>query len=177
MTAPRFQTGRRHQTSPASLPGVGVGGGGEGDRKWTPKQTGWIELRHNWANGRKALRLWGWILWQVCVSYVPFTCMPGHSHRRRFRSALLCPLLCVWRLSSAIDSLSLFQERPAGVDYEFSRQLSAFSSCSCGLISALLVLSTTYLYESPPQSWYNFFCGRLGLKHQLTNYLPRQVCE
>ena len=31
--------------------------------------------------------------------------------------------------------------------YEFSRQLSAISLCSPGLISALLVLSTTYLLE------------------------------
>ena len=33
-TALRFQTGGRHQTSPASLSGVGVGGGG-GER-WLP---------------------------------------------------------------------------------------------------------------------------------------------
>ena len=39
--------------------------------------------------------------------------------------------------------------------YKFSRQLSAFSLCSSGLISAVLVLSNISLYESLPQPWCN----------------------
>ena len=39
--------------------------------------------------------------------------------------------------------------------HELYWQLSAFSPCSSGRISALLVFSTIYLYESLPQPWYN----------------------
>ena len=47
---------------------------------------------------------------------------------------------------------------------KFSRQLSAFSLCCSGLISALLVLSTIYLFfESLLQPWYNPL-GLTGLK-------------
>ena len=37
--------------------------------------------------------------------------------------------------------------------HKFSRQLSAFSLCSSGLVSALLVLSTMYLMWKSPQPW------------------------
>ena len=40
------------------------------------------------------------------VRTATFTRMPGESYRRRQRSLLLCPLLFVWRLSSAANSLS-----------------------------------------------------------------------
>ena len=45
-----------------------------------------------------------------------------------------------------------------------------FSLCSCGLSSALLVLSTIIisLYEKFLQPWYNAY-GWLGSKHQLTS--------
>ena len=39
--------------------------------------------------------------------------------------------------------------------HKFSGQLSAFSLCSSGLISASLVLSTVCINESLPQPWYN----------------------
>ena len=38
--------------------------------------------------------------------------------------------------------------------YKFSRQFSAFSLCSSGLLSALLVLSNVPLQQSLPQPWY-----------------------
>ena len=53
--------------------------------------------------------------------------------------------------------------------HKFSRQLSAFSLCSSGLISALLVLSTMYLFMKASLSPDIIPCGWLGLKHQLTN--------
>ena len=53
--------------------------------------------------------------------------------------------------------------------HEFSRQLSAFSLCSSGLISALLVLWTIYLFMEVSFSPDIIHCGWLGLKHQLTN--------
>ena len=53
----------------------------------------------------------------------------------------------------------------------FSQQLSAFSLCSSGLFfSALLVLSTIYLFMKVSPSPDIILCGWLGLKHQLTNY-------
>ena len=53
--------------------------------------------------------------------------------------------------------------------HKFSRQLSAFSLCSCNLISAFLVLSTAYLFVKVSFSPDIIFCGWLGLKHQLTD--------
>ena len=53
--------------------------------------------------------------------------------------------------------------------HKFSRQLSVFSLCFCGLSSALFALSTIYLFMKVS------FCpdiipsGWLGSKHQLTN--------
>ena len=52
---------------------------------------------------------------------------------------------------------------------KFSRQLSAFSLCSPGLNSALLVLSTIHLFMKVSLSPDVILCGWLGLKHQLTN--------
>ena len=53
---------------------------------------------------------------------------------------------------------------------KFSRQLSAFSLSSSGLISAFLVLSTKYLFTKVSFSPDVILCGWLGLKHQLINY-------
>ena len=53
--------------------------------------------------------------------------------------------------------------------HKFSQQLSAFSLSSSGLISALLVLSTIYLFMKVSFSPDVILCGWLGLKHQLTN--------
>ena len=53
--------------------------------------------------------------------------------------------------------------------HKFSRQLSAFSLSSPGLISALLVLLTIYLFVKVSLIPDIVLCGWLGLKHQLTN--------
>ena len=47
-------------------------------------------------------------------------------------------------------------------------KLSAFSLSSCGLISALLILSTICLFMKVSHSPDVILCGWLGLKHQLT---------
>ena len=52
---------------------------------------------------------------------------------------------------------------------EFSRQLSVFPLCSSGLISALLVLSTIYLFMKVSLSPDILPSCCLGSKHQLTN--------
>ena len=46
---------------------------------------------------------------------------------------------------------------------------SAFSICSSGLIYALLVLSTTYLFIKVSLSPDIILCGSMGSEHQLTN--------
>ena len=53
--------------------------------------------------------------------------------------------------------------------HKFSKQLIAFSPCSSGFISALLVLSTIYLFMRVSLSPDIIFCGWRGLKRQLTN--------
>ena len=52
--------------------------------------------------------------------------------------------------------------------HKFSRQLSAFSICSSGLIFASLVLSTIILFLKVSFSPDIILCGWLGLKHQQT---------
>ena len=72
-----------------------------------------------------------------------------------------CSLVSISVLMAILNCISF---------HKFSRQLSVFSPCSSGLISALLALSTVCLFMkvfSPdivPSSW-------LGLKHQLTSWL------
>ena len=56
--------------------------------------------------------------------------------------------------------------------HKFSRQLSVFSLCSSGLIFALLVLSTIYLFMKVSFSSDVILCGWLGLKYRLTNEPP-----
>ena len=79
-----------------------------------------------------------------------------------------CPLLflfCSWvcfRLNGPFNCISF---------HKFSWKLSAFSLFSFGLISALLVLSTTYLFMKVSFSPDIILCGWLGLKHQLTIYI------
>ena len=52
--------------------------------------------------------------------------------------------------------------------HRFSWQHPAFSLCSSGLISALLVLSTIYLLMKVSLSPDTILCGWLGSKHQVT---------
>ena len=52
--------------------------------------------------------------------------------------------------------------------HKFSRQLSAFSFCSSGLLSALLVFSTIYLLAKVSFSLDIISSDWLGSKHQLT---------
>ena len=53
--------------------------------------------------------------------------------------------------------------------HKFSGELSAFSLCSSGLISALFVISTIHLFMKVSFSPDIILFGWLGLKHQLTN--------
>ena len=53
--------------------------------------------------------------------------------------------------------------------HKFFRKLSAFSLCSSGLISALLVLPTIYLFRKVSLIPDIILCDWLGLKHQLTD--------
>ena len=89
-----------------------------------------------------------------------------------------CCGLCLWHKPTELAHFFLFCSCVCFYLYgpsncisfhKFSRQLSAFSFCSPGLISALLVLSTIYLFVKVSLSPDIILCGWLGLKHQLTN--------
>ena len=79
----------------------------------------------------------------------------------------------LWKETTSANvflSLSLSLCSFHGISFhKFSQQLSVSSLCSSGLISALLVLSTTYLFTKVSFSPDVIICGWLGLKHQLTN--------
>ena len=74
-------------------------------------------------------------------------------------SFLFCSCVC-FCLYSPLNCISF---------HKFSRQLTAFSLCSSGLISASLVLSTIYLSMKVSLIPDITLCGWLGLKHQFTN--------
>ena len=83
-----------------------------------------------------------------------------------------CCGLCLWHKPTerAHSFLCLYGPFNCISFNRFSQQLSAFSLCSLGLISALLVLSSIYLLMKVSLSPDIILCGWLGLKHQLTNY-------
>ena len=75
-------------------------------------------------------------------------------------------------LYSTLVSVSVFMALSTCISFrKFSQQLSAFSLCFSGLISALLVLSTMYLFTKVSFAPDIILCNWLGLKHQLTNQL------
>ena len=77
-----------------------------------------------------------------------------------------CPLLFI----SVLVSISVLYGPFNCISlHNFSWQLSAFSLCSSSLISALLILSTIYLFKKVSFSPDILLCGWLGSKHQLTN--------
>ena len=76
-------------------------------------------------------------------------------------SFLVCSCVC-FCLYGPFNSISF---------HKFSRQLCAFSLCSFGLNSALLALSTIYLFTKDSLSPDVILCGLLGLKHQLINQI------
>ena len=84
-----------------------------------------------------------------------------HEPTELAHSFLFCSCVCVC-LYGPFNCISFCK---------FSQQLSAFSLCSSSLISALLVLSTTYLFMKVSFSPKIILCGSLGLKHRLTIYL------
>ena len=76
---------------------------------------------------------------------------------------LLCLFLSLWPFDFCISF------------HKFSQQLSTFSLYSSGLISALLVLSTIYLFLKASLSPDVILCGWLGLKHRLTHWLTNHL--
>ena len=82
-----------------------------------------------------------------------------HKLTKLAHSFLFCACVC-FCLYGPFNSISF---------HKFFRQLFAFSLCSSGINSALLVLSTTYLFTKVSLSSNVILCGWLGLKHQLTS--------
>ena len=95
----------------------------------------------------------------------------GLCHRHKLtklaHSFLFCSCVC-FCLYDPFNSISF---------HKFSRQLFAFSLCSSGLNSALLALSTMYLFMKVSLSPDVILCGWLGLKHQLTDVLVTADAE
>ena len=92
-------------------------------------------------------------LWGCCSLY--FWHKPAElAHSFWFCS---CVYFCLYGLFNCISY------------HKVSRQLSAFSLCSFGLISALLVFSGRYFFTKVSFSPDIILSGRLGLKHELTN--------
>ena len=82
-----------------------------------------------------------------------------HKPTKLAHSFLFCSCVC-FCLYGPFNCISF---------HKLSRQLFAFSLGSSGLNSALLVLSTIYLFMKLSLSPDVILCGWLGLKHQLTN--------
>ena len=97
----------------------------------------------------RALSFTWWGCWGLCFWHNPTEL--GHPF-------LFCSRVC-FCLFSSFSCISF---------HKFSRQLRAFSLCSFGLMSALLVLSAMYLFKKVSISPDIIFYGWLGLKHHLT---------
>ena len=120
---------------------------------------GWLGSKHQLTNQRtnyppprpRGLTFTWWGCYSLCQRHKA----TEHAHSFLFCS---CVYFCLYGPFNCISF------------HKFSRQLSVFSLCSSGLISALLVLSTIFLFMKVS------FCpdiipsGSLGSKHQfLTN--------
>ena len=83
------------------------------------------------------------------------TCEPGDSYRKRFRSLLLCLLLCVWRLSNAIGApfsfylggISLSVERSKVVGVRKDSLQKKFDNLGLGGLSSSSSSSTSFKKE------------------------------
>ena len=91
-----------------------------------------------------------------------------------------CSCLCLWHKNqpslptpfySVLVSVSDFMALSTVFHSTSSpQQLSAFSLCSSDVFSALIVLSTIYLFMKVSLSPDIILCGWLGLKYRLTNW-------
>ena len=158
MTALRVQTGGRHQTSHASLRGHRVdmtrrlyyaSEGASDHSQWNESEwSNWTSL----GSPRAHLHVVGMLRF-IYVLDINQPSLPTPFY------SVLVSVLCLYGPFNRI----LF--------HKFSRQLSAFSLCSSSLVSALLVLSTVYLFVKVSFSPDIILCGWLGLKHQVSNKL------
>ena len=105
--------------------------------------------KHPVTNCRRGFSFTWWGCCGLCQRHKPTELAHSFVVSSRVCRCLYWPFNCI-----------LFQN--------FSRQLSALSLCSPSLNSALLVLSTTYLFTKVSLSPNIIFCGWLGLKQQLT---------
>ena len=105
-------------------------------------------LLHCWCPQGLTLAWWG------CYSF----CL-WHKPTELAHSCLFCSFFC----------LCLYGSFNCILFHKFSQQLSALSLCSSGLISAVLVLSTIYLFMKVSPSLNIILCGWLSLQHQPTN--------
>ena len=110
----------------------------------------WTSSKALYFLGPRGLTFTWWGCYDSCLRHEP---------TELAHSSLFCSCVC-FCLYGPFKCISF---------HKFSRQLSAFSPSSSGLTSALLVLSTMYLFMKVSLSPDVILCGLLGLKHQLTN--------
>ena len=115
-------------------------------------QYGWAVLHltlfpavSNLCNCFKIISTWWWC-YGLCL---------WHKPAELTHSFLICFRVCLY-IYSPFNFISM---------HKFSRQLSAFSLCSSGLTSAILILSTIDLFVKVSLSLDTIHCGWLGLKH------------
>ena len=146
----------------------------------------WTTRQHRCMRHRRRLLL-VWISWTYChchkllaSKFISYWLALGNcisSHRGFTFTLCGCCGLCFWHKPAKLAHSFLFSSCVSfcyngPVDcisfYKFSRQLSTFSLCSSGFISALLVLSTIGLFVSLLQPWNNPL-WLTGLTDQVTN--------
>ena len=113
----------------------------------------WVQLA-SFLRGPRGLTFTWWGRCGLCI---------WHKPSKLAHSFLFCSCVC-FCLYGPFDCISF---------HKFSRQFSAFSLGSSGLISASLVLSTIYLFMKVSLSPDRILCGWLGLKHQATSSFLR----
>ena len=114
--------------------------------------------------------------WAFCVILISLTPPPPRPHGLTFTWWGHCGL-CLWHKANELAHSFLFCSSVCFCLYgpfsyilfhKFSRQLSAFSLCSPGLISALFFLWTIYLFVKVSLSPDLILCCWFDLKHQLS---------
>ena len=158
-------------------------------------------------------RRWSWLEGTVCSRF-PTLMHTGITGIEEYLFFCVCPCgvtftwwgccsLCLWHESTELAHSFLFCSCVYFCLYDpfncisfhkFSRHLADFSLLSSGLISALLVLSTVYLFMKVSLIWWLvewitrrltevffspdiIFLGWLGSKHQLSNWLTDQLTK
>ena len=92
-----------------------------------------------------------------------FTCMPGDSYRKQFRSLLLRHLLYVWRLSNALDSVCCW--------FFFFYSLACLTCC-CKSYRPNFYLHSSFSFIFLILSLFSLQLGAADAKTEVSSTLP-----